>query len=233
MNENYIFYHIFLETNWYDIVLEQLERLHNSGLLKTSKLKIGVVYGYGVDKESNTKKLNTILENFYNYEIMFIEPNGCCGESPTLKELSDLSKTTNENLNILYLHTKGVTQHQSEREVPVSEWRKMMEYFLVDKWEDCITKLNEGYDCCGINYQNHAANIKKETKLIQIFNGNFFWVNSEYVKKLDDTILFEHRYSAENWVLSTEHKCFSFLNVPASFNLYYNVFQDYKTTTNE
>lgn len=233
MTENYIFYHIFIETNWYDIVQEQLERLHNSGLLKTSKLKIGVVYGYGINKESNVEKLESILENFYNYEIMFVEPNGCCGESSTLKKLSELCENTDENLNILYLHTKGITQHQTEREIPVREWRKMMEYFLVDKWEDCVTKLNEGFDCCGINYQNHAANIKNETKLIQIFNGNFFWVNSKYVKTLDDTILFEHRYSAENWILSSEHKCFSFLDVHPAFNLYYNVYEDYKTRINE
>ena len=102
-----------------------------------------------------------------------------------------------------------------------------MEHFLIDKWEDCLKKLNDGYDCCGINYQNHAANIKNEIKLIKIFNGNFFWVNSKYVKKLDDTILFEHRYSSENWILSSEHRCFSFLDVPPSFNLYYNVYKNY------
>ena len=206
MIKNYIFYHIFIETNWSDIVLEQIERLHNSGLLKNSTLKIGVVYGSGINKERSVKKLNSILENFYNYEIMFVEPNGCCGESITLKELSDFSKKSNNDFNLLYLHAKGITQYQTERENPVKEWRKMMEYFLIDKLEDCINKLNENYDCCGINYQNHSANIKNENKLIQIFNGNFFWVKSSYVKKLDDSILFEHRYSAENWVLSSKKR---------------------------
>ena len=66
MIKNYIFYHIFIETNWCDIVLEQIERLHNSGLLKNSTLKIGVVYGGGIDKERSVEKLNSILENFYN-----------------------------------------------------------------------------------------------------------------------------------------------------------------------
>ena len=228
MNNNYIFYHIFIETNWYEIVSEQLERIHESGLLKNSLLKIGVVYGYGVDKDFNIKKLESILNRFYNYEIIFIEPNGCCGESQTLKFLSDFSKKSDENFNVLYLHTKGITQFQTEREVPVREWRRMMEYFLIDKWQDCLLKLHEGYDCCGINYQNHAGNVKNESKLIQIFNGNFFWVNSFYLKKLDDSILFEHRYSAENWILSEEHKSYSFLNVPPSFDLYYNVYENYK-----
>jgi hypothetical protein len=228
MSKNYIFYHIFIETNWDEIVLEQLDRIDKSGLLKSSLLKIGVVYGHGIDKEANIKKLESILNNFYNFEVLFIEPTGCCGESPTLKALSDFAKKTNENLNILYFHTKGITQFNTEREIPVREWRKMMEYFLIDKWENCLIKLNDGYDCCGINYQNHAANVKNEIKLIQIFNGNFFWANSNYIKKLDDSILFEHRYSAENWILSEEHKCFSFLNVPPSFDLYHNIYENYK-----
>ena len=217
-----------METNWDEIVSEQLERLHSSGLLKVSQLKIGVVYGYGINKEENTKKLESILNNFYNYEIIFIEPNGCCGESITLKEMSNFSKKTNENLKILYFHTKGITQFNTERENPVREWRRMMEYFLIDNWENCVNKLNEGYDCCGINYQNHAANVKNEMKLIQIFNGNFFWTNSNYVKKLDDSILFEHRYSSENWILSESNNSFSFLNVPPSFDLYYNIYENYK-----
>lgn len=230
MSNNYIFYHVFIETNWVEIVTEQLERLHNSGLLKNSYLKIGVVYGHGIDIDNNIDKLKLILSNFYNFEIIFIEPNGCCGESQTLKYLSDFCKVTNKPLNILYLHTKGITQFNSVRENPVREWRRMMEYFLIDKWENCLDILNNGFDCCGINYQNHAANIKKENKLIQIFNGNFFWVKSNYVKTLDDTILFEHRYSAENWILSQPHKSYSFLNVPPNFDLYYNIYENYKST---
>lgn len=215
-------------TNWEEIVSEQLEKIHNSGLLKESELKIGAVYGEGSDKEVLTKKLYSILSSFYNYEVMFIEPNGCCGESITLKKLSEFSKENLEFNHILYIHTKGVTQYSSERENPVREWRRMMEYFLIDNWYKCIEKLKEGFDCCGINYQNHAGNVKGETRMIQIFNGNFFWVNSDYLRKLDETILFEHRYSAENWVLSEVHNYYSFINVPASFDLYYNIFEGYK-----
>lgn len=228
-NKLQIFYHIFFETNWYEIVSEQLNRLKTSKLLDNSQLKIGVVYGLGVNKDSNLEKLNLLLKQYYNYKILYVEPTGCCGESSTLNKLSDFCIKNNDKFNILYIHTKGITQHNTIREVPVAEWRRMMEYFLIDNWKECISKLDEGYDCCGINYQNHAANIKNKTTLIKIFNGNFFWVQSEYVKTLDSSILFEHRYSAENWILSNEnHKSYSFLNVPPSFDLYYNIYKNYK-----
>lgn len=229
MNKYFIFYHIFFETNWDEIVSEQLLRLHNSGLLKNSELKIGVVFGMGINKESNLEKLNQLLQEYYNYEILYVEPTGCCGESSTLNRLSNFCFENEENNKILYIHTKGITQHNTIRELPVAEWRRMMEYFLIDNWNDCVSKLDEGYDCCGINYQNHAANIKNKTTLIKIYNGNFFWVNSNYVKTLDNSILFEHRYSAENWLLSNEnHKSYSFLDVPPIFDLYYNIYENYK-----
>lgn len=229
MDNYYIFYHIFFETNWFEIVREQLTRLHSSGLLKKSVLKIGVVFGYNIDKEKNLEILYKLLSEYYNFEILYVEPNGCCGESSTLKKLYDFCENDTNSFKILYIHTKGITQHNTVREIPVSEWRKMMEYFLIDKWKESVQKLDEGYDCCGINYQNHAANIKNTSKLIKIFNGNFFWVNSNYVKTLDETILFEHRYSAENWILSNpDHNCFSFLNVPPSYDLYYNIFEGYE-----
>ena len=227
-NKNYIFYHIFIATNWFDIVTDQLNYLKSSNLLNDSFLKIGVVYGVGINKDDCLNKLQELLNGLGDYEIMYFESNGCCGESPTLKKMIEFSRELIEDANILYIHTKVVSQHNSEREVPVREWRKMMEYFLIEKWEYCLEKLNSGYDCCGINYQDHAANINGKRVLIKIFNGNFFWAKSDYIKKLNDSFLFESRYSSENLILSSNHIAFSFLNVPPSYDLYYNIYENYK-----
>jgi len=228
MNNNInIFYHIFLETNWVDIVSEQINTLINSKILEKSKLNIGIVYGNRINKDAEYNKLLEIL-SIIEHNILFFESNGCCGESPTLYQMKLFCDSNEDDVPILYFHTKGITQHNTIREKPVREWRKMMEYFLIENWENCINKLNEGFDCCGINYQDHAANINGTLKLIKIFNGNFFWSKSSYIKKLENNILFEHRYSAENFILNTEHKVFSFLNVPPSFDLYYNIYENYK-----
>jgi hypothetical protein len=212
--------------NWDEILIDQINSLKKSGLLEISKMKIGAVYQNTESyKEDEIKK---IIANEPNIELSFVKHNGGWGESETLGILKDDCDSLKEDICILYLHGKGVTQYKSEKEEPVKNWRKMMEYFLVDKWKDCIEKLDEGYDCCGVNYQNHAGHMNGETKLIYIFNGNFFWTKSNYIKKLDKKLLFEHRYSGENWICSIYHSAYSFYNTPIRINLYYETNNEYK-----
>ena len=224
MSKIIIYYHIFAINNWYDIVNEQITILKNSKLLENSIIRVGILYN---DINEGQKVLN-LLEKLDNIEIMFSKNNSPFGESETLSMLKDFSKTCDVNYNILYIHAKGVTHHKSIREIPVKEWRNMMEYFLLQNWLDCIKKLNEGYDCCGINYQNHNGNINGEFKLIKIFNGNFYWCKTDYIKKLDKKILFEHKYSSENWITSSNPNVYSFYNTPITIDLYYQINESYK-----
>lgn len=213
--------------NWDEILLDQIKSLKESGLLEKSKMKIGAVYQ---NTESyKEQEIKTLLANEENIELMFVKHNGGWGESETLSVMKDDCDNMKENTYVFYFHGKGVTQHKTEKEEPVKQWRKMMEYFLIDKWKDCIKILDEGYDCCGVNYQDHAGHIYGKTRLIHIFNGNFFWTKSDYVKKLDKNVLFEHRYSGENWICSIEnHQAYSFYNSPIRINLYYEINNEYK-----
>lgn len=224
--EYYIYYHIYLYMDWIPMVKEQLDKLKDSGLLSKSLLRMGVLHNANAEKE--IAKFNELLLNYYNYEVMFIKDNVATAESETIREMKKFSDESTENVKILYLMTKSMTQQGTENDVACGYWRRMMEYFLIENWEKCVSVLDEGYDCCGINYQNHAAHINGETKLIKIFNGNFFWVTSDYVKKIDKNFKFEHKYSAENWILSEEHRAFSFFNTPSHINLYKDIFTDYK-----
>jgi hypothetical protein len=171
MNNNYnIFYHVYLFLNWFPIVEEQLNLLKKSGLLDKSKLNIGIVYPSYEQKD--IKKINTLLSNYHNHEIMFIKSTESTAEADTIKKIKEFADLCNTNEKILYIHTKGVSQQLTQNEVPCSNWRRMMEYFLIENWTKCVDILEEGYDCCGINYQNHAAMTNGEYKLIKIFNYN-------------------------------------------------------------
>jgi len=225
-NKYYIYYHIFLAENWYEIMNEQLNSLLESGLLSQSILRIGALFE--MHNQGEITKFNELISGYKNIEVLFIDVNVNVGESATLDKLKSFCDESLDNFKILYLHGKGVSQYNSPRQNPVRQWRKMMEYYLVDRWQECISKLDEGYDCCGINYQFHAGNIKGSVQGIYIFNGNFWWTNSNYIKTLDRSILFEHRYSAENWILSSPHKAFSPFNCPNTVNLYYDECESFK-----
>lgn len=226
METYYIFYHVYLFGNWKSILKEQLQLLEDSGLLEFSKIRVGIVY-YN-ETENDIDECKKIVTSFKNVKVLFVKHTSSCAESDTLQELYNFCQSSSENLKIFYFHTKGVTHYKSEREENVKDWRNIMEYFLIEKWRLCVEKLNEDYDCCGINYQNHAANIKNQTVAIKIFNGNFFWANSDYIKKLDTTILWEHRYSSENWILSKPHRAYVPFTPPPSFDYYHYKLENYR-----
>ena len=198
-----VFIHVYTVNNWFNIIKSQLERIKNSGLLNYSNVKISVNKD---TYDTDINLLHSLIINYKNVEIIHIGVNTFCGECTTINLIKDYCDNLIDEKNILYIHTKGVTQYKSIRELPVDGWRNMMEYYLIDKWNDCVDKLNKyQYDCCGINYQDHSAMIDGELKLIKIFNGNFFWCKSKYVRKINKNFKFISRYSPENWILSEYH----------------------------
>jgi hypothetical protein len=228
MNKIFIYYHVFLIGNWLEIMKEQINTLIKSGLYENCCIKIGALHE--PRDEEQPAILKSYLKKYDNIHIQFLKENTGFAESETLSVMKDDCDAFNKNRNILYIHTKGVTQYQTEKQTPVANWRRMMEYFLIENWKECILKLNNGYDCCGINHQTHAGNIYGEVQKIHIFNGNFFWANSDYIKKLDKKILFEHRYSSENFICSLKNnKAYSFYNTPIRINLYYESNDEYRT----
>jgi hypothetical protein len=74
---------------------------------------------------------------------------------------------------VLYIHTKGVSRHPDE--LPrMTDWRRLMEYFNIVRFEDCIASLGT-HDVCGVNW--HTAPDRH-------FSGNFWWATCEYVAGL-------------------------------------------------
>jgi len=223
--KNFVFIHVYLINDWFKILEEQLEKIVKSKLINVCQIKIFAVK----DKNDMSEVLlRNLIKKYKNIEIGSISNNMGCGECVTIKEIKLFVNNILENVNILYIHSKGVTQYNSPREKPVAEWRKMMEYYLIEKWKDCISHLELGYDCCGINYQDHAANIEGERKLIKIINGNFFWATSDYIKKIDNQFKFTTRYCPENWILSVQHKIYVPNNNFVNFDFYNNIVKNYR-----
>lgn len=203
--------------DWYNILFEQLHKIKQTGLIYNSSVNISVVHNNNLDE---IKKIRDLISHFENTKIVSITGESGCGECITLKQIKKECDSRNEEFNILYIHSKGVTQFSSEREIPVRLWRKLMEHYLIEKWMECVNALNEGYDCCGINYQNHVSNTSKGRYPTKIFNGNFFWASSKYIKMINNNYIFESRHCAENWLLSEPHVPFIINNEYADVDLY-------------
>lgn len=120
------------------IVSEQVERMGISGIMDLGPVTIGVV-----GQKELIPKCKDILKRPFVY----------CGdlskyEFPTLDLLFKWC-CGNEGC-VWYVHTKGVSKCASEMAIPLTDWRRMMEYFVIDKHARCREILKSS-DACGVN----------------------------------------------------------------------------------
>ena len=223
MKKIVIVYHAFLYGDHYmDLITEQLrsiilakhtgEGLEGNLFHACSKLYVGVIDypkkkpGNGVEwlskflsftgsKQESTKGKDKIELVVYNDNLH---------EARTMMWIRDYAKA-NPGDYILYFHTKGITKNTQ----PSTDWRKYMEYFVLENWKDCVQKLDEGYDCCGVMWN-------KDTPIgyHPHFSGTFWWANTNYINTLDHSYLFnENREDREFWIgTNPKAKVFEFHN---------------------
>lgn len=89
-------------------------------------------------------------------------------EFPTLQFIED---NTQDGDKVFYLNGLGVTNDSIYKQ----SWRKYLSYFNIEKWEECVKALDNGYDTCGVDFR---------TDPVQHYSGNFWWVNASYLKTL-------------------------------------------------
>lgn len=222
MNKIVIAYHAYLYgPNYITMIAEQFRKIlhylqlpdgtyENNLFNQCHKMYVGVV-------DSPNKKPAWGVEwitNFFNFssskkpgavnkvEIAIYPDNQelrC-----TLRWVRDYAKENPDDY-ILFFHTKGITHYTNATE----DWRKYMEYFVLENWKDCIAKLDEGYDCCGVLWN-------KETPIgyFPHFSGAFFWAKASYINTLNhDYIDSAWRFHMEFWIGSNpDAKVFEFHN---------------------
>lgn len=114
-----------------------------------------------------------------------------------------------EDFDVLYTHSKGTTVPEI---ITVSNWREVLNHFMVTKWKKCL-KLLEESDVVGII--DNPARKEMRTGHPIFPSGNFWWSKSEHIRNLPDPINSEeymkdfpeafpgkplYRYSFERWI---------------------------------
>lgn len=104
----------------------------------------------------------------------------------------DLLARTFEDSKILYFHTKGVSNKYKNlltndiydlKIESIKCWGEILEYFLIDKWKECVLKLND-YDTVGARNVNNW------------WWGNFWWSTSQHIKR---NVPFESFFGGSRW----------------------------------
>lgn len=228
----YLFGHNYLINDWKDILLEQLNKIKVSGLYYNSQRIF--MCGYGENEEwSEFTKI--ISEYDDSNKITLIRHDDNFYEYYTLQYMWDFCQDISESY-ILYFHLKGVWRSNNlqidddgllnlnkppKNKNAIKSWKNCLEYFNIERWYKCVDKLDEKYDVVGALY-----NYNPECPL---FTDNFWWANSEYIKKLDRLSykVEEERYSSllwcrikcEKWI-NTIHNNFYNLYNPKNLNVY-------------
>ena len=189
-----IFYHIAQMGMSAFIYQQQLHRLYTSGLIEAADY---IHFGVNGDQE---------LFNVPD-KVVVVKNKNWKEETETLISLKDFCNQ-NPNYKVLYFHTKGV----SKGNLQTNAWRLYMEYFVIDKWKECVEYLND-YDCCGTDHYNH------------FFAGNFWWANAFYINKLNNHYLeSNYRLDRELWIGSCSHhkaKCLRYSKMAGEIGDFY------------
>jgi len=228
-NKIIIVYYCFLVNHWKDLVIEQLNRIKKSGLYDKCDEFWVMVTQLDIPPEEFTE----LVKDYEKLKIVFHRNNG--SEYPGINKVKEISEIY-EDANILYFHTKGVTNiyenPKSESLIICEEkiknikgWRECLEYFLIDKWEDSLEKLKDN-DCVGVTNHNGW------------YWGNFWWSKSSYIKRCIP-VGYWGRWSYEAWLndyVEGEKKFFQWYNF--KFNPYFTFleeewYKDLKNNTND
>ena len=159
-----IFYHLYQNELSGLIYQQQMHRLYTSGLMDACEfIHIGIV------GEAEMFSLPEKARVQYNKRLTK-------DEGETVESMYRFCKE-NPDYKVLFFHAKGA----SRQFVPqLHAWRMFLEYYVIDKWKECISKL-ENYDTVGS---------KLRMKPFPHYSGNFWWANADYVATLDENFLY-------------------------------------------
>ena len=225
MKQLTVFYHLFIPNTsgmWVWWVDEQLGLIKESGLADNANVKVCITMPLGlfgqikkdastyVDKNYTEVVLEYLKSHYPFAEIVDLRD---IGEQPNIFEGQTLKEVYSHSLKndgyVLYLHNKGMTENFYNTWGVFGEdhrWRRYMQKYCVERWKECVEKLDEGFDAVGANYYGD----------FYPFAGNFWWASTEHLKSLGDPLDADkyynnnspsnYRYAFELWVGTKEPK---------------------------
>jgi hypothetical protein len=173
----FLFFHICCMNNYAQVTQEILNSIVDSGLYDDCDRIYYSLLGEPTDSFLRTLQTYSKLECVYtSYDITEFE-------YPLLTYLQDFAQ--HNDAYLFYFHTKGVSQPY---DLLKSKWRERLIDKNINEYKKCISFLNKGCNVSGCGWKEHPSDTSIQTPYYIFthshFSGNFFWANSNYIKKL-------------------------------------------------
>jgi hypothetical protein len=209
-----IFYHTFQNEISAFIYQQQINRLYVSGLLNSADY-----FHIGVNGNQEMFYVPSKAKVVYNTDWK--------EETETMIALKNFAYQ-NPDYKILYFHMKGA----SKGTLIANAWRLMMEYFVIDKWRECVEYLND-YDCVGANLNPVGETLWSNGTTTQPvegtynFTGNFWWTNAKHIQTLDHKFLSsDYRIDRELWIGSNPNSNPKSIYQPGVYESYEHYYKE-------
>ena len=199
----HIYYHIYAIDGVEPIIDEQLSLIEKH-------FDFPYILNVGISVAKDQTSTSDIVDKFYNFQ----KPNYrirdirfAASEWTTLDLIEKDKETFGNSDYILYIHTKGASKFNSNQYSNIESWRKMMNYFNIERCKD-VLKIFEQSD-----FNTYGCLYGKAGSWI-IYSGNFWWMKSEYAKTIKGDANRTSRYNAEVEYIQTgkNWKPYSFYN---------------------
>jgi hypothetical protein len=168
------FYHAADLPHWQNVMNDQLTKMSESGLLDHLD-ELHICTNGNQDSFAQAKEY---LSDYTNITWPHVNDHAQIGEYPTLNYLKNYCDNSQEEFYVMYLHLKGLSKFGDPYR---DSWRQYMDYWQIERWEDCVAVLDQNYETAGINY-NDQPNVQNHSW--PHYSGNFWWARASYIRRL-------------------------------------------------
>ena len=221
MDPLYIFSHNFLksESDWKEIVTEQIVLLHGSGAYAAAS----EIWYCGFGETQEVVEFITLIKKWdYLNKIHIVIHNENDNEKPTLTLLQDVMRGRTHG-HVMYYHTKGVTSSIREPHLKtnIQSWRNIMQYYVIEEWAASLRYLAE-FDAVGCFYDVYTS----PYFTMDFFSGNFWIANTSHINNLPPMRERDNWMGCETFVTSIKGN-YKSLHIQASgISLYEQYFDE-------
>ena len=163
-----LFSHIINIGSGMDITHEQADLLESSGLLDACDSAI-------MNLHFESKPYNWLSDRWISRKNVTYRVYGNAYkewyEATTELAVQNYLRHNKGEYYICHITHKGCSHPPGGHQ----NWRKYMQYWNIERWQDCVAKLDEGYDMCGAAFLDNPPH--------PFYAGNFYWAKASYLRK--------------------------------------------------